>query len=100
MRHERPALTGVYAVKLRVGDVAPINGVANLGVRPTINGISKLLLETHLFDFDGDLYNQHVQVKFCHKLRDEMKFDGLDALKMQIAKDVIEAKNYFKSEHE
>ena len=90
MRHERPALTGVYAVKLD-----GLNGVANLGVRPTIAGVPKLLLEVHLFDFDGDLYDKHVQVEFFHKIRDEMKFDGLDALKAQIAKDAQAARALF-----
>ncbi len=91
MRHERPALTGVYAVKLD-----GLSGVANLGVRPTIAGVPKLLLEVHLFDFDGDLYDKHVQVEFFHKIRDEMKFDGLDALKAQIAKDAQVARHFFK----
>ncbi len=91
MRHERPALTGVYAVKLD-----RLNGVANLGVRPTIAGVPKLLLEVHLFDFDGDLYDKHVHVEFYHKIRDEMKFDGLDALKAQIAKDAQVAQHFFK----
>ena len=91
MRHERPALTGVYAVKLD-----GLNGVANLGVRPTIAGVPKLLLEVNLFDFDGDLYGRHVHVEFYHKIRDEMKFDGLDALKAQIAKDAQAARAFFK----
>jgi riboflavin kinase/FMN adenylyltransferase len=91
MRHERPALTGVYAVKLD-----DLNGVANLGVRPTIAGVPKLLLEVHLFDFDGDLYDKHVHVEFFYKIRDEMKFDGLDALKAQIAKDAQVARQFFK----
>ena len=91
MRHERPALTGVYAVKLD-----GINGVANLGVRPTIAGVPELLLEVHLFDFDGDLYDKHVHVEFYHKIRDEMKFDGLDSLKAQIAKDANVARDFFK----
>lgn len=91
MRHERPALTGVYAVKLE-----GLNAVANLGVRPTIAGVPKLLLEVHVLDFDGDLYDQHVHVEFLHKIRDEMKFESLDALKAQIAKDVVVAKEYFK----
>jgi len=91
MRHERPALTGVYAVKLD-----SLNGVANLGVRPTIAGVPKLLLEVHLFDFDGDLYDKHVHVEFFYKIRDEMKFDGLDALKAQIAKDAQVARQFFK----
>jgi riboflavin kinase/FMN adenylyltransferase len=92
MRHERPALTGVYAVKLD-----GLNGVANLGVRPTIAGVPKLMLEVYVFDFDGNLYDKHVHVQFYHKVRDEMKFDGLDALKLQIAQDVQIAKDYFKN---
>ena len=90
MRHERPALTGVYAVKL---DNLP--GVANLGVRPTVAGIPKLMLEVHLFDFDGDLYGRHVHVQFLHKIRDEMKFPDFDALKAQIALDAQKARTYF-----
>lgn len=90
MRHERPALTGVYAVKL---DGLP--GVANLGVRPTIAGVPKLSLEVHVLDFNNDLYDRHVHVEFLHKIRDEMKFDGLDALKAQIAQDVIVARQFF-----
>jgi len=91
MRHERPALTGVYAVKLNGS-----NGAANLGVRPTIAGTPRLMLEVHLLDFAGDLYGQHVHVSFLKKLREEMKFSGLDALKQQIASDVVAAKEYFK----
>ena len=91
MRHERPALTGVYAVKLDGR-----NGVANLGVRPTIDGIPKLMLEVYVFDFSGDLYDQHVHVQFFHKIRDEMKFSGLEALKAQIAVDVEDAQHFFK----
>jgi riboflavin kinase/FMN adenylyltransferase len=91
MRHERPALTGVYAVKLD-----GLAGVANLGVRPTVSGVPKLLLEVHLFDFDGDLYDRHVHVEFFYKIRDEMKFDGLAALSAQIAKDAQVARNFFK----
>ena len=91
MRHERPALTGVYAVKLD-----GLEGVANLGVRPTVSGVPKLLLEVHLFDFNGDLYDRHVHVEFFQKIRDEMKFDGLPALSAQIAKDVQTARQFFK----
>lgn len=92
MRHERPALTGVYAVKLQ-----GLNAIANLGVRPTVAGVPKLLLETHVFDFNGDLYGQHVHVEFLHKIREEQKFESLDALKAQIAQDVTVAKDYFNS---
>ncbi|MGQ0443040.1 MAG: bifunctional riboflavin kinase/FAD synthetase, partial [Methylophilaceae bacterium] len=90
MRHERPALTGVYAVKLD-----GLNAVANLGVRPTIAGVPKLLLEVHILDFDDDLYGRHVHVEFLHKIRDELKFNSLDALKAQIAADVLVARDFF-----
>lgn len=90
MRHERPALTGVYAVKLD-----GLNAVANLGVRPTIAGVPKLLLEVHVLDFNGDLYGKHVHVEFMHKIREEHKFESLDALKAKIAKDITVARLYF-----
>ena len=95
MRHERPArpifpLSGVYAVKLD-----GLNSVANLGVRPTIAGVPKLLLEVHVIDFNDDLYGRHVHVAFLHKIRDEMKFESLDALKAQIADDIIVARDFF-----
>ena len=93
MRHERPALTGVYAVKLD-----GLNSVANLGVRPTfkhgVAGVPKLLLEVHILDFNGDLYGRHVHVEFLHKIREEMKFDSLDALKAQIAADIVTARDF------
>ncbi len=92
MRHERPALLGVYAVKLD-----GIRGVANLGVRPTVTGVSKLQLEVHLIDFDGDLYGKHVHVEFYSKIRNEMKFSGLEALKVQISRDVEIAKRFFEN---
>lgn len=92
MRHERPALKGVYAVKLD-----GLNAVANLGLRPTIAGVPKLSLEVHVLDFKEDLYGKHVHVEFLHKIRNEMKFDGLDALKTQIANDVTFARSFFET---
>ncbi len=91
IKHERPALTGVYAVKLD-----GLESVANLGVRPTIAGVPKLSLEVHILDFNDDLYGRHVHVEFLHKIRNEMKFNGLDALKAQITQDVVDARQYFK----
>jgi riboflavin kinase/FMN adenylyltransferase len=91
MRHERPALTGVYAVKLD-----GLNGVANLGTRPTLSGVSKLKLEVHVLDFNADLYGKHVHVDFLYKIRDEQKFDSLDALKAQISLDIEVARVFFK----
>ena len=88
---------GVYAVRVRLKSGAFFNGVANIGTRPTINGVNQLL-EAHLFDFQGDLYGQWLDVELCHKIRNEMKFPSFDDLKAQIAKDVETAKNVFKTD--
>ena len=90
MRHNRPPLKGVFAVKFQNHF-----GVANLGIRPSIKGEKKLQLEVHLLDFSSDLYGQHVSVMFLKKLRDEKKFKSLDELKEQIKLDVIKAKLFF-----
>jgi riboflavin kinase/FMN adenylyltransferase len=105
IKHERPALTGVYAVKLSLTKLSAtqfqgqkldgLNAVANLGVRPTIAGVPKLSLEVHILDFNEDLYGRHVNVEFLRKIREEMKFSGLDALKAQIAQDIVIAREYF-----
>ena len=87
---------GVYAVRVRLKSGAFFNGVANIGTRPTINGVNQLL-EAHLFDFQGDLYGQWLDVELCHKIRNEMKFPSFDDLKAQIAQDVETAKNVFKT---
>jgi riboflavin kinase/FMN adenylyltransferase len=97
MRHERPALTGVYAVKLTDAALNVHAGVANMGVRPTVAGIPKLSLEVHLFDFDADLYGQHVHVSFLHKIRDEKKFPDFEALKAQISVDAQVARDFHNS---
>lgn len=76
---------GIFAVRIGLGEgECSWPGVASLGVRPTVNEVSQPLLEVHLFDFDGDLYGQRIAVQFVAKLRDEQKFDGLDALKVQM----------------
>ena len=90
MRHNRPPLKGVFAVKFQKHF-----GVANLGIRPSIKGEKKLQLEVHLLNFSADLYGQHVSVIFLKKLRDEKKFKSLDELKEQIKLDVIKAKLFF-----
>ena len=85
---------GVYAVKATVAGKS-INGVANLGLRPTVeeDGSAKRQLEVHLFDHTGDLYGQGIEVRFIQRLRDEMKMDSLEALKAQIAKDAVQARS-------
>ena len=73
-------------------------GAANLGVRPTLGHDKRAILEVHLLDFDRRVYGEHVTVHFLHKLRNEMKFDSLDALRVQIARDVQLTRQYF-AEH-
>jgi riboflavin kinase/FMN adenylyltransferase len=89
----RPAL-GVYTVRVRPAKQAaggPWTGVANLGLRPTFGG-QEPRLEVHLFDFSGDLYGRGLCVELVDFLRPERKFDGIDALKAQIAKDAETAR--------
>lgn len=89
--YQRPRL-GVYAVRVNAGDGVWRAGVANCGVRPTIAGGAEPRLETHLFDFEGDLYGKRIEVALLSFLRDEKKFETLDALKAQIAVDATQAK--------
>lgn len=78
---------GVYAVRVQVeGEDHVFSGVANIGLRPTFDK-RDILLEVHLFDFAGDLYNKHLRVQLIAFLRPEQKFDGIDALTSQISKD-------------
>lgn len=91
MFHNRPPLKGVFAVKLN-----NMYGVANLGVRPTIAGFSKLNLEVHLFNFSKNIYGKHAHVTFLKKIRDEKKFENIDALKKQIQIDIDNVKKFFK----
>lgn len=96
LKRKRVALTGVFAVTVSGLDKRHLPGVASLGVRPTLGEKgSRPVLEVHLFDFDQEIYGAHVAVHFLHKFRDEAKYDSLDALKAQIARDVEEAKRYF-----
>ncbi|MFT7234754.1 MAG: riboflavin kinase/FMN adenylyltransferase [Methylophagaceae bacterium] len=100
LHRRKVPINGVYAVHLFGVKGEPYKGVANVGVRPTVGGGDKALLEVHLFDFEGDIYGCYVQVYFLHKIRDEYKFDGLPALIKQINLDCESAKTYFeKSVH-
>lgn len=99
-KHNRPPLQGIFAVEVisRASSKLPrvMQGVASLGVRPTTHNSNKLILEVHLFDFDQEIYGQHLQVNFLHKLRDEEKYADLETLIEQIKQDIINAKNYFR----
>lgn len=95
-RHATP-LTGVYAVTMTGIDDCILEGVANIGKRPTVDG-HHLQLEVHLFNFDKEIYGQQVCVQFKHKLRNEHRFESFEALKQQIVKDSEQAKDYFASQ--
>ena len=86
----RPAY-GVYATRTRLADGRWVDGVANLGVRP-MYPTDTPLLEVWLFDFQGEIYGQTVETQLIARLRGEMAFDGLDALKVQIAADAADAR--------
>ncbi len=95
----RTALQGVYTVKVSAANergAQPWQGVANIGVRPTVNGGAQPLLEVHLLNANAELYGRIVSVTFEKKLRNEQRFADVQALKQQIALDVAQAKAYFK----
>ncbi len=86
------ACPGVYAVKVkRYGKNSYIKGIANLGYRPTFNG-KKILLEVHLFNFSGNLYNKYLTVEFKKFIRKEKKFKNVEQLRKQIKTDLLIAK--------
>ena len=95
LKHNRPPLGGIFAVRVKgvdAGpgasvDAAPRDGVASLGVRPTVHSDGCPVLEVHLFDFAEDLYGRHLRVEFLAKIRDEERYPDLDTLKAQIARD-------------
>ncbi len=99
LKHNRPPLTGIYAVKVHGAGAGAHPAVASLGVRPTITASGRVVLEAHLFDFAGDLYHKHVRVEFLHKIRDEEKYPDLETMKAQIARD-CEAARRFLVEHD
>ena len=93
-----PALSGIFAVRVHGLGSAPRTGVASLGVRPTVEAATgKPLLEVFLFDFDETIYGRRVTVEFLHKLRDEEKYDTLDALTRQIRADVVAGARLFRA---
>ncbi len=112
--HWKPAASGIFAVQVfgLLPDDAPLPGVANLGVRPSldpadVNG-GRVLLETHCLQWPaelaarlpgGEAYGKIIRVELLHKLHDELKYDSLDALTRGIAKDCDDARAFFASLH-
>lgn len=90
-RHLEPA-RGVYAVTVALPDGTEAKGVANVGRRPTLGGDPETRLETFIFDFNGDLYDQEIGVRLVHFLRPDAKFADLEALKVAIAEDERQAR--------
>lgn len=93
LKHNRPPITGIFAVRVQGLDAPDWPGVASLGTRPTVHTNGRPTLEVHIFNFDRSIYRQHLRVEFLHKLRDEAKFDSLEALVAQIDRDAAQARD-------
>jgi len=95
MKHNRPPLSGIFVVEAHAEDMGVLQGVASLGVRPTLKHDAQPVLEVHLFEFNQNIYGKRLRVEFLQKLRDEVKYPNLDALTQQIALDVKNTKKWF-----
>jgi riboflavin kinase/FMN adenylyltransferase len=96
LRH-KPALGGIFAVRVLGLGAKPRAGIASLGVRPTIEAGATPLLEVFVFDFNESIYGRRVTVEFLHKLRDEERYPDVQTLTRQIHADVAQAREYFAS---
>jgi riboflavin kinase/FMN adenylyltransferase len=92
-------VSGVYVVQAIDLDGNNVGGVANIGNRPTVNGVRQQL-EVHLFDYSGNLYGRQLEIALLHKLRDEIKFESFDALKQQIELDASSARMWLKAQQD
>jgi riboflavin kinase / FMN adenylyltransferase len=95
MRHNRPPLQGIFAVRVHGIGPEPLPGAASLGVRPTVHAKGAPTLEVYILDFDADIYGRHLRVEFLRKLRDEEKFADVETLRKQIARDVEDVRKVF-----
>ena len=86
---------GVYAAKVTLPDGRAFGGVTNVGIRPTVNHGQDVTVEPWILDFDGDLYGQKLRVEFFRRLRDERKFESLEALKTQIQCDAVRTREAY-----
>ena len=91
-------MDGVYAVRAFLDDGRTFGGACSLGERPTIEGAGRSI-ETFLFDFHEDIYGRGMELQFIKRLRGEEKFDSLDALTAQMARDVADAKDILNCDH-
>jgi riboflavin kinase/FMN adenylyltransferase len=95
MRQETLPLSGIFAVTVDGGPLKHAVGAASIGYRPTIGAGLSLRVEVFILDFSGDIYGEKISVRFWHKLRDEKKYDSLDALKAAIGKDCDDVRAWF-----
>ena len=101
--HEKPATSGIFAVRTHGLSDQPLEGVASLGVRPTVEDAGRVLLEVHCFEWPAALgkeggYGKIVRVELLHKLRDEARYDGLGALQAAIHQDIADARGFFEAQ--
>ena len=96
LKHNPAPLSGIYVVQVHAEGFGVLQGVASLGVRPTVKHDDKPVLEVHLFEFNQQIYGKHLRVEFLQKLRDEEKYPDLETLMRHIALDVENAKQWFK----
>ena len=93
--HRKPAVSGIFIVQVHGLAEKPLPAVASIGVRPTVDDSGRVLLEVHIFDYHANAYSKLVRGEFMKKLRDEARFDSLDALKDAIARDCVDARHFF-----
>ncbi|MEM1404561.1 MAG: bifunctional riboflavin kinase/FAD synthetase [Pseudomonadota bacterium] len=97
LRRRSVPLSGVFAVRVNGAGVDGQPGVANVGMRPTVEAAAKPNLEVHLLDAEGDLYGKRLKVEFLYKVRDEQRFESIETLKKQIHSDFAAARAWFTS---
>jgi riboflavin kinase/FMN adenylyltransferase len=90
-----PVMRGVFIVEVELVDGSRNPAIANIGFKPTVTEVPEPSLEVHLLHFDGNLYGKVLKVHFINKIRDEKRFDGLEALRSQIQQDLTQAKTFF-----
>jgi riboflavin kinase/FMN adenylyltransferase len=88
---------GVYFVKINHKN-SRLNGIMNIGTRPTVSDVAENRIEIHIFDFKQEIYGQELELEVLKKIRDEKKFDSIEQLSQQIEQDVLFACNYFSSQ--
>ena len=91
----KPPVSGVFAVRVHGLAGTPLEAVASIGVRPTVESAGEPLLEVFIFDFDEPIYGRRIAVELVHKLRDEERYPDLETLKRQIGIDAQQARDYF-----